>query len=528
MQNRRQIMQALAALPLAGAAGRVFAQQGEKVLRVVPTADLKILDPIWTTAFITRDHGYCVYDTLYGMDNAGNFKPQMVDKHAISADGLSWTFTLRKGLAFHDDKPVTAADVIASLKRWGQRDSLGQRMFAAMDKIEAVDANSFRMVFKTPFGMVIEALGKPSAYPAFIMPARVAATPPNQQISDTTGSGPFIFKKDEYRPGEKVVYVKNTKYVPRSEAPDATTGGKHVLVDRMEWLILKDAQTQVNAIAVGDVDMIEEVPSTQYLALKSNDKVALERMHSGSFAMHLNHLVAPFDNPLIAQAALLAVNQEALLRAQVVHKELYRTNPSIYPLGSVYASDKTDYFNGMPQFAKAKALLKEAGYDGKPVVLLYPSDSSSLGKFPPVMGALLKQAGFSVDMQSMDWPTLVSRRSQMEAADKGGWNIFITGWSSADNINPMFIAPLTGNGTKGWFGWTTDDKLEELKGQFLTTADAAARKDLATRIQQQVFKTGIYAPLGELDVLSAYRKGVLSGLLKSPVNVYWNIKKAAA
>ena len=526
--TRRSFHAATAALALAAslafAAPAAHAQ--EKVLRIVPEADLKILDPIWTTAFVTRNHGYMVYDTLFGVDNEGHVHPQMVDKHSVSADGRSWSFTLRSGLAFHDGAPVTAEDVVASLQRWGQKDGLGQKMFAAMDKLEAVDAKTLRMSFKAPFAMVLEALSKPSGVPPFIMPKRVAQTPVDKQIDDATGSGPYVFKKDEYRPGEKVVYLKNATYVPRSEAPAGTAGGKNVYVDRVEWIILKDAQTQVNALSKGEVDVIQWVPAEQFKTLSDDPGVALENaIPRGSFAVHLNHLVPPFDNPKIAQAALMAVDQEALMRAQIVHKALYSACTSIFPCGSQYASTNTSYFTGKPQFEKARALLKEAGYDGKPIVLLYPADFAVLNKFPPVMAALLKQAGFNVDMQSMDWPTLVARRAKKEPADKGGWNLFITGWGLADNMNPLFFAPMTGNGEKGWFGWTTDDKLEALKGEFMAAGEVGKRKAIAEQIQKQVYDTAILAPLGEYKYLTAVRKGVVSGVVQAPVNVFWNMKK---
>lgn len=523
---RRPFVRLAGAAVLALGAAAVSAQGSANVLRIVPQTDLKILDPIWTTAFVTRDHGYMVYDTLFGVDITGLPQPQMVDKYSASADAKVWNFTLRKGLAFHDGKPVTAADVIASLSRWGKRDSLGQRMFGAMDKIEAVGDTGFRMTFKQPFGPVLEALAKPSGSPAFIMPKRVADTPADKQIDDSTGSGPYVFKKDEFRSGEKVVYLKNAAYVPRVESPSGTAGGKRVYVDRVEWIILKDLQTQANAIANGEVDMLSAMPPEHYATLRTNPKLqTVTPTFAGSFYLHLNHHIPPFDNPKIAKAAVLAVNQEALLRGQMIFRDLYRTCTSMYSCGSPLASANTSYFTGKPQFEEAKRLLKEAGYDGTPIVLMQPADFALLNKLPPVMAQLLKQAGFNVDMQSMDWPTLLMRRTKKEAADKGGWNAFITGWGSSDTLNPLFFAPLTGNGEKGWFGWNKDDKLEELKSAFTASTDPAARKRLAEEIQVRAMDTGLFAPLGEFNNLSVVRRDVVSGVLLAPVNVFWNIKK---
>ncbi|MFM0232056.1 ABC transporter substrate-binding protein [Paraburkholderia sediminicola] len=524
---KRLFTRCMAGALIASAATMVCAQDASKVLRIVPQADLKILDPIWTTAFITRDHGYMIYDTLFGVDAKGVVQPEMVDTYTTSPDGKTWTFTLRKGLAFSDGKPVTSADVIASITRWGKRDVFGQRMFAALQSFDTVDAKSFRMTFKQPFPMVLDALGKPSGSAAFIMPKRVADTSADQQITDYTGSGPYIFKQDEYRPGAKIVYIKNPNYVPRPEPASGTAGGKHVYVDRVEWIVLKDAQTQANAIANGEVDMIEWMPAEQYAAFKSNPKLELLKpTPAGLFDLHLNHLVPPFNNPKIAQAAIMAINQEALMRAQLVNKDLYRTCSSIYPCDSPLASTETAYFTGKPQFAAARNLLKEAGYDGKPVVLMYPSDYAVLNKFPPVMAQLLKQAGFNVDLQAMDWSTLVTRRTSKAPADKGGWNLFITGWAPGDTMNPLFFTPLTGNGEKGWFGWATDDKIEQLKNDYLVTSDPAQRKKIAAAIQLETYQSGILAPLGDFDFYSVIRKGVVSGVVPAPVNVFWNIRKS--
>jgi peptide/nickel transport system substrate-binding protein len=513
---------------LLGSALAIGAQaQAESVLRIVPQSDLKILDPIWTTAFITRDYGYAVYDTLFGVDMKGNVQPQMVGEYKSSDDGKVWTFTLRDGLAFHDGKPVTSEDVIPSVKRWGARDALGQRMMAALDSFTAKDDKTFVMTFKTPFPLVLQALSKPSSNPPFIMPKASAETPADQQVKGTIGSGPFIFKADEYRPGERIVFLKNTKYVPRKEPADGTAGGKVVNVDRMEWVVQNDPQTAANALANGEVDMIEFMPPEQYKALAENPKITLDnQVPAGSYALHLNRLVPPFNNTKIAQAAFMAINQEALMRAGMNHKELYNANTSVYPSGSPYHDTAhTSYFTGKPQFEKAKALLKEAGYKGEPIVLMNPSTFPVLNKFPSVMAALLRQAGFTVDLQSMDWPTLVTRRVLKTPADQGGWNAFITGWFYADNFNPVYYAPMTGNGEKGWFGWTSDEKLESLKADFMAATSDADRKKVASAIQERVYEAAVFAPIGEYKPLTAFRKDAVSGLIKAPVNVFWGLKK---
>ena len=154
--------------------GLALAEDSVKVLRLVPQSDLKILDPIWTTGFTTRNHGFMIYDQLFGIDAQGKIQPQMVDTYTQSADFKEWTFTLRKGLVFSDGAPVTSEDVIASINRWAKRDVFGQVMMQEISIFEPIDETRFKMTFKTPFPMVLDAFSKQSGSPSFIMPKRVA------------------------------------------------------------------------------------------------------------------------------------------------------------------------------------------------------------------------------------------------------------------------------------------------------------------------------------------------------------------
>ncbi|MET3496169.1 ABC transporter substrate-binding protein [Variovorax boronicumulans] len=512
----------LAALALAFSTGA----SGETVLRTVPSSDLKILDPIWTTANITRNHGLMIYDTLFAMDEKGTIKPQMVDKYTASPDNKVWTFTLRPGLKFHDGKPVTSQDVIASLARWAKRDTLGQKMYEAMDSIVADSPTAFRMTFKQPFGVVLDALGKPNPLVPFIMPKRVAETPADKQIEEMIGSGPFTLAKEDFRPGDRVIYRKNTAYVPRKEPASGLAGGKVVHVDRVEWVLLRDPQTQANALFNGEVDMLESVPASAYAGMRTDARIEMvDVMPAGPFTVIYNHKVPPFNNPKALRAAMLAINQEAMLRAQATYRDFYKPCASIYLCGSPYASDKTGFFTGKPQFEEAKKLLKESGYDGKPVVIMLPGDAPALNKMPAVYGQLLKQVGFNVDVQTTDWATLVTRRARKDLPENGGWNAFITFWGGVDASSPIGYGPLTGNGDQGYFGWPVQPELEALKSRFIATSDIAQRKEIATQIQRVALDNGVLAPLGEGKAPTAVRRGTVSGLLPSPAVLYWNVQK---
>jgi peptide/nickel transport system substrate-binding protein len=499
----------------------------DKVLRVVPHSNLNILDPIWTTQYMARNHGYMVYDTLFATDEKSRIQPQMVDKWSVSPDSRLWTFTLRSGLEFHDGKAVTSEDVIASLERWGKRDSMGIQLMSFVERMDAPSASTFRIFLREACGFVLEALGKPSSNVPFIMPRRVAETDAFKQIEDYTGSGPYLFRKDDFKPGDRAIYVKNAKYQPRKEPASGTAGGKRVFVERVEWnLALRDPQAQVNALAKGEVDILEQPAFESIPALKADSGVqvllpAIGRQYMARF----NHLHKPFNNAAVRRAVLAAFAQEPFLRAQVGIKELYHECPSIFSCGTPYASTAGSEIQAKSNLKKAQALVKQSGYDGTPIVILKPTDLPAIQKLPDVAAQLLRQAGFKVDLQAMDWNSVVTRRAKKDPPEKGGWHMFLTQWVAPDIWNPINNAALDARGEKsGWFGWPKDDKLEELRAQFARETDAAKKKKLAEAVQMRAFEVATHVPLGEAVQPVAVRKGV-TGLQIGLADVYWNIKK---
>jgi peptide/nickel transport system substrate-binding protein len=498
----------------------------QTTLRLVAHSDLKVLDPIWTTAYITRNHGYMIYDVLFARDANGEIKPQMAEKAENSPDKLTWTITLRDGLEWHDGAPVTAEDCVASIKRWAVRDSLGQQMMTFVSEIKPVDAKTFTIVLKEPFGLVLQALGKPSSNVPFMMPKRVAETDPGKQIADYTGSGPFIFKKDEWKPGEKVVYVKNPKYKPRAEPPSMLAGGKVVKVDRVEWLAISDPSTAVNALLSGEIDLIEAPPPDLHPVLKGDKNVALfsYNKHGSQMIMRLNHLHPPFNNLKARQAVQYAIAQEDFLRAQVGNPDIYAVCNA--PLGCDSRFEKTyGTLLVKPDLEKAKALLKESGYDGTPIVMMHQTDLQSSNQLPPVGKQALERAGFKVDLQAMDWQSVVARRSRKEAPDKGGWNVFFTTTVAVDADNPASNSFTNAGCEKAWFGWPCDPEMEKLRSAYARETDPAKQKELALAVSDRVISQASYVTLGQYRSYGAYRKDRVDGWLESPAPVFWNITK---
>jgi peptide/nickel transport system substrate-binding protein len=518
---------AAVAATLAAIPGTALAQGDPKVLRIVPHSNLAILDPIWTTAYMSRNHGYMIYDTLFGSDEKNQVKPQMVEEWSVSPDRRLWTFKLRKGLEFHDGKPVTGEDVVASLARWGKRDAMGVALFTFVDRMDTPAADTFRIFLREACGFVLEALGKPSSNVPFIMPKRIAETDAFKQIEEHIGSGPYSFKRDEFKPGDKAVYLRNPKYLPRKEPPSGSTGGKHVYVERVEWnLALRDAQAQVNALIKGEIDILEQPSFPLIPGLKTDANIVVYTYSPPlQFMARFNHLHKPFDNPKVRQAVMAAFAQQPFLQAQVGVKELYKTCPSMFTCGTPYASSFGSDIQSKSNMKKAQELLKASGYDGTPVVLMKPTDLAAIDKLPDVAAQLMRQAGFKVDLQAMDWQTLVGRRAKKDPPDKGGWNMFLTAWQGPDIWNPIANAALDTRGEQsGWFGWGKDDKIVELRNQFMRETDDAKKKKLAEAIQARAFEVATHVPLGEFDAPLAARKNV-SGLFRQTGNFYWNLKK---
>ncbi|MBV9833386.1 MAG: ABC transporter substrate-binding protein [Alphaproteobacteria bacterium] len=515
---------------VAGALSLGAAAKAETVLRMVQNGNLTILDPIWTTAYVTRNHGYLIYDTLFAADANYAIKPQMVDKYEVSADKLTWTFTLRDGLEWHDGKPVTSEDCMASLTRWSKRDPMGQKLFDFVKELKAVDAKTFQMILKEPYGLVLDSIGKPSSNTPFMMPKRIADTDAFKQIDEYVGSGPFIYQTAQSKPGEKHVYLKNPKYKPRNEPPSGLAGGKVVKVDRFEFIEMTDTQTQVNALIVGEIDMIEQPPHDLLPVLEKDKNVALDDWNplGHVFIIRFNHLVKPFDNPKIRLAALYAINQEDYLKATIGDPKYYKVCGAAFICGTPNGSEAgTNPLLIKSDFAKSKALLKEAGYDGTPIVLMQSTTLPVLTNTAPVTKALLEQGGFKVDMQSMDWQTVVTRRTKKDPPDKGGWNVFHTFAVAVDAMNPISNSFFVAADGKQWFGWPIDPDMEKLRDAYARELDPVKQKGLAEKIQLRALETAQFGWIGQWYGPGARRTSV-KGWLKAPVPVFWNIEKTGS
>ena len=526
MSNRRawKGLVVLAGALFATTAGQVQAQT-QSVLKVAPETLSRILDPHFTTSFTTRDLGYLIYDTLFAVDDTFQPKPQMVDTYTVSPDKLTYVFVLRPGLKWHDGQPVTAADCVASIRRWASRDSMGQTLTRFTASLEATDANTIKLVLKEPYGLVLDSLAKIGAPVPFMMPERIAKTPGSEQVKEIIGSGPYKFRADLHEPGVKIVLEKFADYKPRSEPPNWATGAKIAKLDRIEMLGLPDAQTQVSALIRGEVDYLERVPADllPLIDAKAGAKAEVVSQYGFQAIMRMNFLQPPFDNIKVRQAIARAIDR-SMYAAVVAGDPAYATDcAAIFGCGMPYESKA-----GIParDLAAAKALLKESGVDmSKPLVMLHVANAPGIAALGNVTRQILVDLGFKVDMQAMDFQTFATRRLNTKPVSEGGWNLAHTTNSVPDQGNPLSNPFLVASGAPAaaW-GWPTDPETEALRLKFAMAPDEIARKTIAADIQARAYEQVLYLPLAQFTTPSAWRDN-LQGVLKSPVMLLYNIDR---
>ncbi|MDO9711528.1 ABC transporter substrate-binding protein [Paracraurococcus lichenis] len=510
-------LSALLALPAAA----------ETTLKVVLINDLTSLDPVQSTAAFVRNHGFMVYDQLFALDSKGEAQPQMVERFERSADGMAWRFTLRDGLAFHDGAPVRAADAVASIRRWAQRDVVGRALAAATASLEVVDEKTFSLTLARPFALVTEALARPTASALFVMPERLAQTPATTAVTDATGSGPFIFRAAEWRAGDRAVYLRNPAYRPRPEAPDGLAGGKVVKIDRLEWLAMPDAATAGAALQNGEVDFIEQPSPDLVPVLERNRGIRLFALNPTGFMVWLrpNHAIPPFDNPKARQALLHMVNQQENLQAAGIRpSEQVPWCPAYFLCGTPLESQASAEGLREADPAKARALLREAGYDGRKVVFLNATDSPINNAVTLTMAQAMQRGGLAMDVPAMDWATVTQRRNKREPVEQGGWNLFVTVANVLDAQNPLTNLYLASPCQGGLAGWPCDEELERLRRSWWEEPDTAKRKQILDAVQARAYQVLPYINAGQFRTLAAHRTNI-EGLRPTTIPVFWGVEK---
>jgi len=508
----------------------VVRAESQRLLKFIPQSDLAILDPVWTTAYVTRNHAYMIYDTLYGQTGQKEgFKatPQMVAGHTVENDGKTWKLTLRDGLIFHNGEKVLARDCAASIKRWGARDAFGQALMARTDEISTPDDKTIVIRLKQPFPLLPDALGHGASNMCAIMPEQIAASDPFKQFTEVVGSGPFRFKTDERVQGSFFAYERFDKYKPREDGETSFTAGpKIVHFDRVEWHVQPDYATKAAAMQAGEMDWWENPPADLLpLLRKANITVEITDRTGTPFLLRPNHLYPPFDKPAVRRALLGAIDQSAYMIAmQGEDTSLWSVPCGFFPPVSPLASNAgMSVLTGKRDYAAVKKALEAAGYQGEKVVLMGATDQPANYPLAEIAADMLKRVGVNVDYQATDWGMVVQRRALTKPPADGGWNLFCTGFSGLDFFTPASHLPLRGNGRGAWFGWPEDPKIEALREAWFNAPDVAAQKKVGEEAQLQAFENVPYYPLGLAQLPTAFLPAITG--VPEGFPIFWNVRR---
>ncbi len=526
--RRRGLLHGMGAAAALLAAPPAVRAQRQTTLRFIPNFDLAFLDPLFTPAYITRNHAYLVYDTLYGQDGNFRMSPQMLEGDVVENDGKLWRLTLREGLVWHDGERVLARDCAASIKRWAKRDAFGDALIKATEELDAPDDRTIRFRLKRPFPLLREALGKSASYMCAMMPERFATLDVTQQVTEMVGSGPFRFKADERVSGVRVVYEKFAGYRPRSSGtPDWTAGPKVVHFDRVEWLTSPDPATNAAALQQNERDWWETVPQDLVPLLRRNRNIRTAVLDPTGFCnmMRINHLNPPFDNPEIRRILFRGVDQNAFVAALVGDDAAMGHTPLGFfcPDTPMASEAGLEPLKGPRNYDRVKADLRAAGYAGEKVVLMVPGDNTNLKALGDVAADMMRRCGMEVDYLALDWASMLQRRNRREPVAQGGWSAFVTNWSGVDWINPAGHISIRGTGD-GYPGWSRSPRTEELRDAWFDAPDLATQQAICRDIQIQCMQDVPFYPLGQHRIATAYRSsitGVLNGFA-----TFWNVRPA--
>ena len=514
--KRREILRAAGAAGLGLAAPGIIQGQSARTLTYVPSSDIASLDPLYLAPGVSIVYGFMVFDTLYGVDESLNVQPQMVEGHVVENDGKLWRITLRLGLRFHDGEPVRARDAVASIRRWAGIDVLGMKLMSLTDELSAPSDREIVFRLKRPFPLLPWSLAKPATYTCFIQPERLAVAAGSKgPIAEIIGSGPFRYLPDERLAGSRAVFAKFGQYVPRPEPQRWGAGGKAPYFDRVVWNVIPDPATAVGALQKGEVDWWELPPVDLVPLIKRDPKLAVtvKDIVGGECGLRFNSTIAPFDNPGVRRAVLTAIKQSDYMQAIAGdNPSVWRDKVGVWSLGKPMSTDAgIEVMAG--DIPKARQMLADAGYKGETVAILAPADVPTLYTIAQVCADMLSRIGMKVDLQTMDYGTMIQRRTNRGPVDKGGWSMFFVWFDGVNRFDPASNLGITGT----YFGWPNVPEIDALREAWFDAPDRVTQRELARQIQLLVWRDVPFIPLGTYYQTTAYSRS-LTGISRAGVD----------
>jgi peptide/nickel transport system substrate-binding protein len=509
MTSRSVLVALIAIIVAAAPATAQDTPRSGGVLKAAMIGEPPSLDIHWTTAVITQQITWHIYEGLYTYDTQFNPIPMLAEGHTITDGGRRYTIALRRGVKFHNGKEMTAADAVASLQRWGKMATPGKALWKSVEAVEAKDPYTVVIHLKEPSGSLLYGLGRPNNGAA-IYPKSVIDAAGENQVKEFIGTGPYRFV--EHRPDRHIRLARFKEYVARTDAPDGYGGRRTAYLDEIHFLPVSDVAVRLAGVETGEYHFATQIKQDQYDRLKTVPGLEARVVKpSGWITAVPNHKQGLMTSKKIRQAFLAALDMDSVMAAAVGNREFYRLDPGLfYPEQGMWHSTVGQNLYNQKDKEKARRLLREAGYTGQPVRWITTKEYEWMYKSALVSKQQLEAAGFVVDLQVVDWATLVQSRNKPEVFD-----IFSTGF--AFTADPALATSLQCN----WPGWWCSEEKDRLMADLAREVDPKKRRALIDRIQAIFYEDVGRIKFGDNFLLDVVRKE-LRGFRSTPELFFWN------
>ena len=485
-------------LPVRGGTVRV-AHSGEP-----PTIDLH-----WTSGAPTQDVAIHIFEGLFALSSQYEAKPMLVERWTVSPDRRRYVFVLRRGVLFHHGREMVADDVVASLQRWGQVAARGRDLFREVESVVARDPYTVEIRLREANGLVPLALAIPSQG-AVIYPREVIEEAGAGQIRRFIGTGPYRFV--EHVPDVRIRLERFDGYRARDDAPDGMAGRRDAHLDAIEFLPVPDASVRIAGVQRGDYHFAHSIPTDEFARLRAIRSVTPLVITTPQWAGFMfNHRAGLATNRLLRRAIVAALDEEAILRGTYGPKQFWRPTPSFYPREHPMWTEAGAEIYRQHDPAAARRMLAEAGYRGQPIRWMVSSEMPHHLAAATIAKSQLEAAGLAIDLQVMDWATLVSRRSRPD-----GWDVFTTTFGFVPD--PVFLLPLSPT----WPGWYQDREMQAHMRLLWRHADPRVRVQIWSRAQQRFYNQAVAVRLGDWFPMQLHR-AELRGVVAGPGTFHWNV-----
>jgi peptide/nickel transport system substrate-binding protein len=501
----------LGLLIVALAAGPAQAQDTPRqggILKAAMIGEPPTLDTHTTTATIAYQIGWHVFETLYTYDRQYQPIPHLAEGHTVSDGGRRYTITLRKGVKFHNGKDLAASDAAASLTRWGRLHTTGKTMFKTIEAVEAKDPLTLVIHLKEPSGSLLYALASPylAIHPKGVMDAAAAS---DQPVKEFIGTGPFRFV--EHKPDRHIRLARFKEYAARSEPADGHGGKRTAWVDEIHFLPVPEVAVRVAGLESGEYHFAQTLKADQYDRLKGNAKLELPIVKpAGWITAAPNHKAGVMTNRKVRQAMQAVLDMDPIMLAAVGHRAFFRVDGSLYfPEQGLFHTPTGVTGYNLKNKERARALLKDAGYAGQPIRWITTKEYDYMYNSALIARQQMEEVGFKVDLQVLDWATVVQRRSKPEL-----WDVFTTGITFSPD------PALTSNLQCNWPGWWCHEEKERLLAEMVREGDPRKRRAIIERIQAVFYEDVGRIKMG--DFFTLYGTRDLRGFQGGSFLHFWN------